>query len=148
MESPSPQFEAHQRIIESHRALKDLLARLEATLQQKAGTIAEASALLGQLGDRLVKHFEVEEAGGYFAEALEHAPRLICRANALMNQHPKMTARARELAEAADPEQAPDEWWRQTAERFKTFQEELFKHERNEDGLIQEVYHRDLGEND
>lgn len=148
MDSPSPEFEAHQKILEGHRALKDLLARVEEALAEKTASIAEVSALLGRLGDQLVKHFELEEAGGYFAEALEHAPRLISRANDLMNQHPKMTARARELAEAADPEQAPDAWWQQTAERFKAFQEELLKHERNEDGLIQEVYHRDLGEND
>ena len=148
MDSQSPDFQAHQEALQRHRALHDLLARIDQALETRTGTIAEVSGLLARLGDRLVKHFESEEEGGYFAEALTQAPRLISRANELMAQHPKMTRYGRELAGAADPDQAPDLWWQQTRERFKAFQAELSKHESQENDLLQEAYNRDLGAND
>ena len=73
---------------------------------------------------------------------------MVNRANDLMLQHPKMTRSARKLAEAADPNKNPDLWWEQTAERFQALKEELDKHERDEDLLIQEAYTRDIGMND
>ena len=148
MDSQSAEFEAHKQALERHRALNELMARIDRALEEKTSTVAEVSDLLAQLGDRLVKHFELEEEGGYFAEALTQAPRLISRANELMIQHPKMTRYARELAGAADPAQQPDLWWKQTRERFKAFQAELQKHESQENDLLQEAYNRDLGAND
>jgi len=148
MDSESAELKAHQELIEQHRALNELLGHVNEALAERSGTIAEVSGLLARLGDMLVKHFESEEQGGYFAEALTHAPRLIARANALMAQHPKMTRYARELAGAADPDREPDLWWQQTRERFEAFRDELKQHESRENELLQEAYHRDLGSND
>jgi len=117
-------------------------------LETRSATIDEVSTLLGHLGNELSKHFQSEEAGGYFAEALLHAPQLVVRANELMLQHPKMTADARKLAGAVDPADDPDGWWEQTQERFQAFLDELKKHETGEDGLIQEAYTRDIGSQD
>lgn len=148
MSSSSPESGKFHHVQQQHRELADLLSQIETRLEQRSGPIDEVVRLLGQLGDRLIKHFETEEAGGYFAEALTHAPRLFERANALMLQHPKMTLSSRKLAGAVDPETSPEEWWEQTAERFREFRAELHQHERAEDRLIQEVYMRDIGSHD
>jgi hemerythrin len=148
MNAASPEFEQFQKIQEEHRQLKSLLVQIEAALADRSGSIETVVDLIGQLGHQLTKHFQTEEAGGYFADALYEAPQLVNRANDLMLQHPKMTKSARKLAEAADPEVDPERWREQTTERFKALQEELVKHERDEDLLIQEAYTRDIGMND
>lgn len=148
MNAASPEFEQFQKIQEEHRQLKSLLQQIETALAERSGPIDSVVELIGQLGHQLTKHFQTEEAGGYFSDALYEAPQLVNRANDLMLQHPKMTKSARKLAEAADPDADPERWWDQTCERFKAFQEELGKHERAEDLLIQEAYTRDIGMND
>ena len=148
MPEASPEFEQFQKIQDQHRQLKDLLAQIESALKDRSGPIDVVVDLVGQLGHQLTKHFQTEEAGGYFADALYEAPQLVNRANDLMLQHPRMTKSARKLAAAADPETNPELWWDQTAERFEAFREELDKHERDEDRLIQEAYNRDIGMND
>ncbi len=148
MTSESSEFDKFQEIREEHRQLASLLEQIDSALAERSGPISEVVDLLGQLGHQLTKHFQSEEAGGYFAEALHEAPRLFERANALMVQHPKMTKRSRMLAGAADPETEPDLWWEQTAERFAAFRAELREHEREEDRLIQEAFTRDIGSHD
>lgn len=148
MSSESPELGKLQEVQQQHRTLTDLLNQIETMLEHRSGPIDEVVRLIGRLGDQLIKHFETEEAGGYFAEALAHAPQLFERANALMLQHPKMTQSSRKLAGALDPEVSPEAWWEQTVERFRAFRTELHEHERAEDGLIQEVYLRDIGSHD
>jgi hemerythrin len=132
------------QFLAQHRELKELLCRIDCMLTEQSASVDAAAALLGQLGDRLVKHFALEEADGYFAEALTHSPQLIARANDLLAQHPKMTHLVRELT-AAEP---GADWWQQTRERFQAFTRELLKHERSEDQLLQEAYARDIAATD
>ena len=148
MPSESPEMKHHQKLLEDHQALKDLLARIEQALQQRDLPISEVGTLLGELGDRLVKHFELEEQGGYFAEALLQAPRLVARANELLAQHPKMCTQANSLLQLAGAEESADQWWQETGKRFLAFKEEVMKHESKEDSLLQEAYHQDIGAND
>lgn len=146
---PDPAVMAtHQRLIEDHRALKGLLARIEEALVSRTATIPEVGALLGELGDRLVKHFTLEEDGGYFTAALLHAPQLVVRANQLMAQHPKMCTQADQLVKLAAAPANAEAWWTTTRERFQAFKAELLRHEREEDGLLQEAYQQDIGSHD
>lgn len=71
--SPDPSELTFHKIQEQHRRLADLLKRIETLLERRSGPPQEVVQLLGQLGDQLVKHFETEETGGYFTEALLHA---------------------------------------------------------------------------
>jgi hypothetical protein len=140
---------AYQANAARHRELKALLARIEQSLAERTATIDEVSDLLGQLGDRLVKHFAMEEDGGYFADVLLHAPQLISKANALLAQHPKMCAQAKDLTvEIATRIPARGDWWQHTGELFRAFRDELSRHEKQEDGLLQEAYSQDIGAND
>jgi hemerythrin len=131
-------------LLAQHRDLRELLARIERVLAEQSTSIDEAAHLLGQLGDKLVKHFALEEAGGYFSEALTQAPQLVARANDLLAQHPKMTREVKQLTET----QASDAWWRETHQRFQALTAELLRHERSEDQLLQEAYGRDIAATD
>jgi len=148
MASESPEMKRHQKLLEDHQALKDLLARIERALHKRDLAVSEVGKLLGELGYRLVKHFELEEQGGYFAEALLQAPRLVARANELLAQHPKMCTRANDLLQLAGAEENAEAWWQKTQERFLAFKEELMMHEIKEDSLLQDAYQQDIGAND
>ena len=117
-------------------------------LEQRNDSIEAVGAMLGELGDRLVKHFAMEEAGGYLSEAILHAPRLVSRANDLLDQHPKMWAAAQQLREAANRPENIAAWWDATALRFQEFVAELNTHERDEDRLVQDAYSLDVAAGD
>jgi hypothetical protein len=74
---------------------------------------------------------------------------LVSKANALLAQHPKMSGQAQSLVQDLKTRQAVgEEWWEDTQARFAAFREELLRHERSENGLLQEAYTRDLGAHD
>lgn len=148
MDPQSPETRDFQKVLEQHQALKALLGKIEKLLVQQEASVEEVADLLGQLGDRLVKHFALEEEGGYFSEALMHAPRLVSKANELMAQHPKMTTEARQMVVDLESAQAKTDWRQETRKRFEAFRRELMKHEKSEDGLLHEAYHRDIGAHD
>jgi hypothetical protein len=102
--------------------------------------------LLNQLGDQLIGHFALEESGGYFTEAVLHAPHLAARSQRLMGQHGKLASSARELVAPAG--KGADAWWEETRHRFAGFYRELLLHEQSEDSLLQEAYVDDLGSKD
>jgi len=149
MNPHGPEYHAYQKLVRDHETLKKLLDTIEQALMERSGTIDQIGDLLGKLGDRLVKHFALEEDGGYFAEALLHAPQLVSKANALLAQHPKMSQQAKTLVEGLKtPPAAGGDWWEETKARFFAFRVELLRHEKSENGLLQEAYVRDLGTHD
>ena len=148
MDSQSPEFKAYQEILEGHRELKALLQEIDDALAARTATIAAVSDLLARLGDKLIKHFALEEGEGYFSAALLNAPQLIAKANELLAQHPKMCTQARTMAENLTSGTDSDRWWQETHQRFQAFRAELLKHERNEDKLLQEAYTQDIGSHD
>ncbi len=149
MNPHGPEYEAYEKLVRDHASLRKLLDAIEKALGERSGTIDQIGSLLGKLGDRLVKHFALEEDGGYFAEALLHAPQLVSKANALLAQHPKMSQQAKTLIEGLSTQSAVGvDWWEETKVRFTAFREELLRHERSENKLLQEAYVRDLGAHD
>jgi len=139
--SDPPADPHYEMVLAQHQALKQLMKQIATMLGDRSGTVDEVGQLLGELGDKLVKHFALEESGGYFGEALLHAPRLVSRANDLMAQHPKMTAQAKGLVQTGD---AATDWWAETEKRFQAFSRELLLHEQSEDRLLQEAYTNDI----
>ena len=149
MTADEPEHRAFERLLVEHRELKVLLGRIDRALAERSDTIAQIGELLGQLGDRLVKHFATEEDDGYFAEALTHAPQLISTANQLLAQHPRLCSAAQQVADEGRNRPATDpEWWDRTIERFRAFRDELLKHETRENVLLQEAYSQDIGSHD
>ncbi len=148
MDTSGSEPSAFDKMLAEHRELRALLVRIEKALQERSASIAEVGDMIGQLADRLIRHFTNEEEGGYFAEALLQAPQLVARANALIAQHPKMCTKARQLVIDLSTAEKAERWWDDTAARFQEFKQELFKHEREEDRLLQEAYTDDLGSKD
>lgn len=134
---------------QEHRELRELIATIEQTLAQRTATLEQVGRHLAMLGDRLVRHFAFEEDGGYFSEALLQAPRLVAKANALLEQHPKMVRFTREMvAEVEGVEHPTEAWWQETDRRFREFRDVLLAHEQEENILIQEAFSRDIGSHD
>ena len=104
--------------------------------------------MLAQLGDRLIKHFAIEEDGSYFGDALIHAPQLVSKANQLLAQHPKMCRQADRLLHEIQISPEGGDWWERTRKLFLEFRQELLLHERHEDRLLQEAYGQDIGSHD
>jgi hypothetical protein len=149
MDSQGPEFRAHQENLTKHQELNALIVAIGEALQRRSATIDEVSKMLVLLGDRLVKRFAMEEDGGYFADAIVHAPQLVSKANALLAQHPKMHALAENLAlNLQGRNEASNDWWERTAELFGTFREEFARHESQENVLLQEAYQQDIGATD
>ena len=137
-----------------YAALRELIDRIGSLLAEQTdsieqvGGIEQVGALLGELGDQLIKRFALEESHGYLGDALLEAPRLVRRANDLLQQHPKMAAAAKLLQHSLDQAQASRQWWQETERRFKAFSQELDEHERSEDRLLQEAYSLDVEASD
>ncbi len=148
MHPDSPKFRAYQAILAGHQELKTLLERIEQVLATRSQSIEETCHLLAQLGDRLVKHFALEEQEGYFEEAVQHAPQFVAKANRLLAQHPKMCSQAQSLVAEANDRSAQSDWWETTHRLFLAFRDELLRHERAEDRLLQEAYNLDIGSHD
>jgi hypothetical protein len=149
MSGHGPEEDKYLHSVATYRELKDLIAKIGEALERRTASVDEISAMLAELGDELVKHFALEEDGGYFAEALLHAPQLISKANALLAQHPKMCIQAKEMVrELASVQRGEDDWWARTSGLFGAFRDEIFRHEKQENGLLQEAYSQDLGATD
>jgi hypothetical protein len=128
--------------------LRLLLGAIERALRERTASIAEVSDMLAQLGDRLVKHFALEEQEGYFGDALLRAPQLVAKANQLLAQHPLMCGCVSSLLQEAQSAPEGEDWWDRTERLFLAFRDELLRHERQEDRLLLEAYGQDIGSHD
>lgn len=149
MDAQSTEPNAFQSLLAEHVELMNMLEETGRALQERTAGVEAIATLLARLGDRLVKHFALEEEGGYFSEALLCAPQLISKANQLLAQHPYLCAQAERLkADLENRDFAGQDWWQQTWARFCEFRDELMKHEKSENRLLQEAYGRDVGSHD
>ncbi len=92
-------------IKEDNRELRQLLDDCAALLARPHGAGVElrrAAQLLGNLRDQLAMHFSLEEAYGYFDDAIDVAPRLSRQAEALRSQHPRLFVALCDLVEEAE----------------------------------------------
>lgn len=135
-----------REIKEDNRELRHWLQRSAAAA--RAAAIAgepsrELVAVLGQLRDQLALHFALEEAYGYFDNALVDAPELSRRALGLRDEHEPLY---RELCQIV--EQAERWHYRELApgrqplldRRFEDFRGKLDRHEQAENELIRAAY--------
>lgn len=103
---------------------------------------------LGRLCDRLAMHFALEEAYGYFEDALDTAPRLSERADQLRCQHSTLFEMARQLADNADQllhDRAPAARFVGVANAFVEFHAAFRQHEAEEEALMLDAFNNDIG---
>jgi len=142
-----------QEIKEDNRELARFLSRAEAKC--KNATVSPSSAivadLLVQVRDQLAFHFALEEAYGYFENAVDAAPRLCGQATALRAQHEALFVEICEIADEAEEMRLSRNGRRRVrtvANRFLNFCHRLRQHEADETELILQALDDDIGVGD
>jgi iron-sulfur cluster repair protein YtfE (RIC family) len=139
-------------IKDDNRDLKILMDRI-CLLAQHPQTATnhwpELIELFSDLCDQLALHFSLEEAYGYFDDAVVSAPQLSETAESLRGQHPKLFVRIRELADKALEVSADRaEHISRFLQRFEQFRLDFEKHEEDELKLILDALDNDIGVGD
>jgi len=96
----------------------------------------------------VLDHFDHEESGGYFAEAIDAAPRLSERADALLAEHAQMAEQLVELQHRAAMQTTGARWRHALDHGFVDFMDRFLAHEEAENKLLQEAYFDDIGAED
>ena len=143
-----------QEIKEDNRQLRRLFSDADQILTQFNGDHADWRQLhitLEDLCDQLAMHFALEEAYGYFDDAIDVAPRLSEHAEALRREHAHLFANICELSQAVDrlmrqPSSARS--FKSIELRFVSFRQQLQAHEARENELILQSLDDDLGVGD
>lgn len=141
-----------QEIKEDNRQLKQLWDRLVPMLshpETAQNHWPELIAGLAELRDQLAIHFSLEEAYGYFDDAVDAAPQLSVAAESLKSQHSGLFAQARDLADLIieTPVDRIDRVGK-LIRRFDVFRNHFEQHEEAELKLILQSFDDDLGVGD
>lgn len=143
-----------QEIKDDHHELRQLMHHTEAMLNRPGWMRPEFDRLvelLTKLRDQLAMHFSLEEAYGYFEDAISTAPHLSRRAEVLRAQHFKLYSDMSRLTERAEQllyHEAPVEAVSRLAESYHDFSLRFHEHEERECDLIQEACNIDIGSGD
>ena len=141
-----------QEIKDDHLQLRSLLDQV-CKLVENRGALGnhkrELVQLLADLRDQLAFHFALEEAYGYFEDAIGMAPWIHDKAGMLRDQHAELYTMSEQLAEIAEDRlgaKPPD--ITTVVLRFEAFHAALKAHESAELGLIMDAITQDVGAGD
>jgi hypothetical protein len=131
------------------KILMDKIQPLSSPLPTAVNHWPELIRLFADLRDQLAMHFSLEEAYGYFEDAITTAPQLSVTAECLRSQHSRLFQQICDLADralevSADSEVQIDSF----LNRFDQFQAEFQKHEEAELKLILDAMDDDIGVGD
>jgi Hemerythrin HHE cation binding domain len=143
-----------QEIKDDHHELRQLMHHASAMFSRPEWMRTERDRLvqlLTKLRDQLAMHFSLEEAYGYFEDAVSAAPHLSRRAEALRAQHFTLYSDFCRLVDEAEArlyhESAPAPP-AQLAGEYRGFLATFHEHEARESELIVEAFQEDLGTGD
>ena len=141
-----------KEIKEDNRQLKTLWDRLLPMLAHPETAKNHWDELvlgLAELRDQLAMHFSLEEAYGYFDDAIDIAPHLSVFAESLKAQHSRLFSQIRDLADLI-LESTPDsaQHIRKLIRQFTRFRIDFESHEESELKLILQSFDDDLGVGD
>ncbi len=140
-----------QEIKDDHHELRQLMHHTAAIFNRPTWMRIEYDRLVdlfSKLRDQLAMHFSLEEAFGYFEDAISSAPHLAKRAEQLRSQHLELYAALCRLVERAEQllyHEAPAIAFSRLAEGYQEFASSLHEHERRENELILQALDDDLG---
>ncbi len=140
-----------REIKEDHQQLKAVLNRLRELISQRRAIgnhRRELATILAELCDQLAFHFTLEEAYGYFEDAVERAPRFHDQAGRLRNQHPQLYVMCQEIAESAAACVASGTDLDTVVDQTIAFDRALQAHESAEVSLIMDAINLDVGVGD
>jgi len=132
--------ELHAAIERIHQVL-DETREIDASIQR----VSELTAHITALRDRLARHFEQEENGGYLEEAIVRMPQIAPQAAMLQKQHGEFLTAANDmLAHARSSDAAPHVWAALKAD-YLLFAKRLNAHEAAENALLSRAFNEDSG---
>ncbi|MCC9604045.1 hemerythrin domain-containing protein [Stieleria sp. JC731] len=141
-----------QEIKEDNRHLKELWDRLIPMFSHPETALNHWNEIIGviaELRDQLAIHFSLEEAYGYFDDAIDVAPHLSIEAESLKGQHPLLFAHVRDLADQiAEVDVQRESQIEKMIRKFEGFKTEFESHEESELKLILDSFDDDLGVGD
>jgi len=143
-----------QEIKEDDRELQQLLEHLSCQLGNPAGAPDQPRQLVesvARLRDRLALHFSLEEAYGYFEDAVAVAPRLSNKAAALRGEHQELVRAVCQIADQAEQalhDKAPPADVGLITNALQEFLSVFRLHESRENELIVESLNDDIGVGD
>lgn len=143
-----------QEIKDDSREFRQLLVQAAELLGPSQLGSAEPKRivdLLCRMRDQLALHFTLEEAYGYFEDALNAAPQLSEQAELLRNQHQPLFASFCQVVDGAEqllygPADEPAR--NHISRMFHTFLTDMQRHEEREQDLILAAFNDDIGAGD
>jgi len=143
-----------QEIKDDHHEIRQLMHHTSAMFERSGAAEIDYARLVemfGKLRDQLAMHFSLEEAYGYFNDAISAAPHLSRRAERLRSQHSGLFGEACQLAESAEQisrrGHSDAELSRLDGE-YRRFSARFHEHESQECDLILEAFDDDIGTGD
>jgi hypothetical protein len=140
-----------QEIKEDAREFRQLLCQAVDLLgpsQMPTADLRQVADVLGRLRDQLALHFTLEEAFGYFEDALDAAPQLSQRAEALRSEHQTLfvdLCAIVDLAERMVYGRTGAEDRTELGRMFHRFRVDIALHESREHDLILAALNDDIG---
>jgi hypothetical protein len=126
---------------------KRISKRFAITLQPRI-EISTHCRTVQEFVEQITKHFENEEQGGYFANAVRRAPHLADQAEELLQEHEELSEMIVSVNVLARSGVETNAWWEQMEADIARFRVRLLKHEAAETELLQSAYTDDIGAGD
>jgi hypothetical protein len=134
----------HQVLFATLHAIEEILP-YALTCQRRPRPLAAIRLLLRRLADQLHDHFEAEERDDAFGRIAAAEPRLAPRIDRLLRDHRELRLLvAAVLVQARSSDE--EEVWRSVSRGFWLIRERLAWHEREENELVFQLHHLDLGQ--
>ena len=128
----------HQELEKKYRDIRDILTRRPARVELLRVRLAE-------LATELKRHFDREEASGYFTEIIEMAPHLSTQAETLELEHGELLEQLQRLRARFSSDLAMAERDELVHGELPGFLDACRTHEYRETELVQEAWLTDLG---
>ncbi len=148
MNQNDQRHQAYLGMLREHDELRSVLGEVSEVTTACKASVAEVQKVITALCEHIGAHFEAEESGGYFSEAVLQAPRVSERVAALKAEHDELRKQIAGLADFVTGFDASSEHWKQLGEQVHQFSVELMHHENKENELLQEVFTEDIGSKD
>lgn len=133
---------------QDHVGLKALLDAVRAASAPPNRDHDAVQDLTETLVTEVGEHFEIEERGGYFADALRRAPHMAETAFELQAQHDPLLESLQALRALVRSGVESDAWWARVEKELDRFTDALLQHEAGERALLQRAYGQDIGAGD
>lgn len=140
---------ATQALIEQHHDIVAIVDRLGAVIRTSIGLLPEAqkrrlfNELMGTLIQKLERHFQYEERGGFMTDVVQRRPALAADVERLLTEHGNMIGQLRWIRARCI------ELDLETLQKHvQSFVDKFSHHEHHETDLIQGVYYGETGAGD